>query len=36
MGLVSRSIDAHAAHHPHTGAPVFIDVEAIDFDVRID
>src|SRR5258705_4345228 len=33
--LVSRSIDAHAAHHTHTGAPVFVDIKAIDFDVGI-
>jgi len=34
--LVSRSIDAHAAHHTHTGAPVFVDIEAIDLDIRGD
>src|SRR6266850_1044204 len=33
--LVSRSIDAHAAHHTHTGAPVFVYIETIDFDVGI-
>jgi hypothetical protein len=31
--IKSALVDAHAPHHAHAGAPVFVDIEAIDFDV---
>ena len=29
-------IHSHPPHHAHAGAPVFVDIEAIDFDVGRD
>src|SRR6267142_1918284 len=29
-----RLIDAHAAHYADAGAPVFVDVETVDFNIR--
>ena len=31
-----RRINAEAAHHAHAGAPVLIDIETIDLDIRSD
>jgi hypothetical protein len=30
---LSGSVNAHPAHHAYAGAPVFVYVEAVDFDI---